>query len=177
MPLQFRKAKLAELLHECGDPVRYCDHLIGRGEAFFDAVRDAGLEGMVAKRRRSEYSGALKEDWLKIKCLRVHDFVIGGWIGTDKNKPSALLLGEFLDGALRYVGRIGNPSDSRLMSATLRLVNSRQLALHGPLRHCFRAPLLRAVHSRVGGIPGVYRRWIFAVPRFRRYADEVFSKN
>jgi bifunctional non-homologous end joining protein LigD len=79
-PLDVRKAMLAGLLQSGGEPVRYCDHIIGVGNAFFNAVREAGLEGMVAKRRGSAYAGLLNDDWLKIKCLRVHDFVIGGWI-------------------------------------------------------------------------------------------------
>jgi bifunctional non-homologous end joining protein LigD len=79
-PLEARKAGLAKLLQGCGEPLRYCDHVVGRGKDFFDAVRKAGLEGMVAKRRRSQYAGELNDDWLKVKCLRVHDFVVGGWI-------------------------------------------------------------------------------------------------
>jgi bifunctional non-homologous end joining protein LigD len=49
--LDVRKAILAGLLQRGGDPVRYCDHIIGIGKAFFDAMREAGLEGIVAKRR------------------------------------------------------------------------------------------------------------------------------
>ena len=81
-PLEMRKAMLAEGLQTCGEPVRYCDHIVGMGKAFFEAVSEAGLEGMVAKRRGSAYAGVLNDDWLKIKCLRVHDFVIGGWISN-----------------------------------------------------------------------------------------------
>lgn len=103
-PLEERKAALASLLKAC-EPVRYCDHIVGAGCAFFDAVRQAGLEGMVAKRRRSQYFGTLTEDWLKVKCLRTHDFVIGGWV-PDGKAFKALLLGEFVDGELRYVGQI-----------------------------------------------------------------------
>jgi bifunctional non-homologous end joining protein LigD len=71
-PLEERKAALASLLCDC-EPVRYCDHIIGKGCAFFEAVREAGLEGMVAKRRRSQYLGTLTDDWLKVKCMRTHD--------------------------------------------------------------------------------------------------------
>jgi bifunctional non-homologous end joining protein LigD len=71
------------------------------GKAFFDAVREARLEGMVAKRRGSAYAGVLNDDWLKIKCLRVHDLVIAGWISNTYKDVGALLLGEFIDGDLR----------------------------------------------------------------------------
>jgi hypothetical protein len=49
--------------------------LSGDGFPEVDAVLQAGLEGMVAKRLGSEYAGVLTSDWLKIKCLRVHDSV------------------------------------------------------------------------------------------------------
>jgi bifunctional non-homologous end joining protein LigD len=49
-PLEERKAALAGLLRDC-EPVRDCDHVVGAGCAFFEAVHQAGLEGMVGKRR------------------------------------------------------------------------------------------------------------------------------
>ena len=94
-PLELRKSMLAELLRGCGEPVRYCDHIIETGKAFFEAVREAGLEGVVAKRRGSAYAGVLNDDWLKIKCMRVHDLVVGGWLSSGDSQISALLLGEF----------------------------------------------------------------------------------
>src|SRR5580704_2568511 len=120
---------LADLLHGCGEPVRYCDHVIGVGKEFFEIVRDAGLEGVVAKRRSSAYAGVLNDDWLKIKCLRVHDFVVGGWISDADKKIGALLLGEFIDGNLRYVGQVGSPSGWRVMRAVTRLLSSYLLNL------------------------------------------------
>lgn len=44
--LELRKAKLAKLLERCADPLRYCDHIIGRGRDFFELVCEAGLEGI-----------------------------------------------------------------------------------------------------------------------------------
>jgi bifunctional non-homologous end joining protein LigD len=70
------RATLAHLFRGFAESVRYCDHVVGMGKTFFEAVRDAGLEGIVAKRRGSQY--VLNDDWLKNKCMRVHDFVIGG---------------------------------------------------------------------------------------------------
>jgi ATP-dependent DNA ligase len=72
-PLEMRKAMLADVLQSRCEPVRYSDQTIGTGIAFFRAVRDAGLEGVVAKRRASEYAGVLNNDWGKIKCMRAHE--------------------------------------------------------------------------------------------------------
>jgi bifunctional non-homologous end joining protein LigD len=56
LPLEGRKTALRNLLGAKAknrDPVRLCDHIIGHGKAFFETVKQAGLEGMVAKRLQS----------------------------------------------------------------------------------------------------------------------------
>ncbi len=113
-PLEQRKSVLQNLLR-WRDPVRYCDHVAGCGKAFYEMVREAGLEGMVAKRRRSAYRGGLTGDWLKVKCLRTHGFVVGGWIPAPANprRVAALLLGEFLDSSLHYVGKVDTGFDAK----------------------------------------------------------------
>jgi ATP-dependent DNA ligase len=79
----------------------------------------------------------LNDDWLKIKCLRVHDFVIRGWISNTNKDVGALLLGEFIDGDLRYVGQVGSPSDSRAMRAVARVLSPRASS---PFRDAISAP-------------------------------------
>jgi len=113
-PLERRKSILEDLLGS-RDPVRYCDHVLGSGKAFYEMVREADLEGMVAKRRRSAYRGGLSGDWLKVKCLRTHGFVVGGWIPASGSscRIAALLLGEFMDGALHYVGKVDTGFDAK----------------------------------------------------------------
>lgn len=105
--------KRKEILHQIvrGEgPIRYCDHIVGRGKDFFQAVAQAGLEGIIAKRRESKYRGARSDDWLKIKAPQTKDFVIGGYTSPDgsRNHFGALLLGVYEDdGKLRYVGKVG----------------------------------------------------------------------
>src|SRR5262249_57819171 len=96
-----------------------------RGRKFFDLGKQAGLEGMVAKRRQSKYSGTVTGDWLKVKCLRTHNFIVGGWIPDGSRPLGALLLGECIDGELRYVGQVGSPSDIRIMRAITRMLQPR----------------------------------------------------
>ncbi|MCB1022230.1 MAG: hypothetical protein KDC27_20035, partial [Acidobacteria bacterium] len=65
-----RKRCLRELLVNNAEPVRYSDHVAGRGEDMFEAVRTHGAEGIVAKRADSVYTGARSDNWLKIKVLQ-----------------------------------------------------------------------------------------------------------
>jgi bifunctional non-homologous end joining protein LigD len=113
LALERRKALLARLIKGEG-PLRYCDHYVGRGREFFDAVAAAGLEGIVAKRRESPYRGVRSDDWLKLKCPRLGRFVIGGWTDPAGSRShfGALLLGSFEpDGRLRFTSRVGTGFD------------------------------------------------------------------
>jgi bifunctional non-homologous end joining protein LigD len=97
--LEWRKAILQTLLGS-PDPVRYRDHITGSCKAFFELVRQAGLEGGWSRRAVShDIKGRLTDDWLKVRCLRTLDFVVGGWIpdGSRFGHIRALLRGEFFD--------------------------------------------------------------------------------
>ena len=107
-PLTTRKERLAALIGEGGSHMRYSDHIVGKGEALFETFCEAGLEGVVSKRADSKYSGARSGSWLKSKCTRRQEFVIVGWLPSDKIRGfRSLLLGVHEDGKLRYAGKAG----------------------------------------------------------------------
>src|ERR1700722_15944555 len=110
LPLEERKRLLGELIHSDG-PVRYCDHVIGRGKDFYAAISEHELEGIVAKLRDAPYRGTRTGDWLKIKRPLTKHFVIGGYSDPDGTRThfGALLLGQYeSDGALRYTDKAGS---------------------------------------------------------------------
>lgn len=105
-----RKARLEKLLgvRAPGDPVQYSPHVIGNGAAVLDALCRDGHEGVIAKRAGAPYRGTRSRDWLKVKCVRRQEFVIGGWTpSTRRGTFASLLLGTWEDGVLRYRGRVG----------------------------------------------------------------------
>jgi len=108
-PLEERRRLLASVLR--ADPrVRMSEHIAGEGIAFFEAARQRGLEGIMAKDRRSHYvPGARTLDWQKIKIRPEQELVVGGWTkGTGKAVDlGALLVGVYEDGELRYAGKVG----------------------------------------------------------------------
>jgi bifunctional non-homologous end joining protein LigD len=75
------------------------------------ATRQAGLEGVVAKRRDAPYlQGKRSDAWVKVKNERVQEVVVGGWTEGSGNRAGsigALLLGIPVPGGLRYVGKVG----------------------------------------------------------------------
>ena len=110
LPLEERKRLLGELIHSDG-PVRYCDHVLGRGKDFYAAISEHELEGVVAKLRDAPYRGTRTGDWLKIKRPLTEQFVIGGYSDPDGTRThfGALLLGQYeTDGSLRYTDKVGS---------------------------------------------------------------------
>ena len=122
-PLEERRRRLAAILRP--DPrVRLSEHVEGSGIAFFEAARVRGLEGIMAKDRRSAYVPGKRTDrWLKVKIRPEQELVVGGWAaGTGKAiELGALLVGVHEDGELRYAGRIGagftNDNRAELLAA------------------------------------------------------------
>jgi ATP-dependent DNA ligase len=67
-PLIARKAVLKRILPK-GDAgrIRYTEHFNGSGDRLFGVIERMQLEGMVAKRKDSVYSGGRSRLWQKIK--------------------------------------------------------------------------------------------------------------
>ncbi|WP_408640075.1 DNA ligase D [Devosia ureilytica] len=110
LPLVERKTRLEKLLTKSGrkDPVQYSSHVAGHGQKVLDALCRDGHEGVIAKRANALYRGERTKDWLKIKCLKRQEFVIGGWSPSAKRRGFAsLLLGTMEGGKLHYRGRVG----------------------------------------------------------------------
>jgi bifunctional non-homologous end joining protein LigD len=84
---------------------------VGGGEAVWQASRDQGLEGVIAKRLDSRYYPGKRSDcWLKLKNVRTQEVVIGGWKageGRRKGAIGSLLLGVPGPDGLDYVGHVG----------------------------------------------------------------------
>ncbi len=110
-PLKERRAKLAKLMAAKGisNFLVYADYVEGSGSEFYEQACAAGLEGIVSKRADASYRSGRNKAWLKIKCARGEEFVIGGYSRSDvRGKPfSSLLLGTFENGKLIYAGKVG----------------------------------------------------------------------
>jgi DNA ligase D-like protein (predicted ligase) len=82
-------------------------------ELFAEACRK-GWEGLVAKRVDSPYRATRSRDWLKLKCAKGQELVVGGFTAPKGSRTDfgALLLGVYDGkGALRYAGKVGTGFD------------------------------------------------------------------
>ncbi|MBW3541175.1 MAG: DNA ligase D [Planctomycetes bacterium] len=111
-PLIERKQLLEEVL-EARDgnrgAVRYSDHVVGQGATVFEHTCRYAMEGIICKRADSGYESRRSTTWLKAKCLKRQEFVIGGYTDPSGSRThfGALLLGYYDGGELRYCGRVG----------------------------------------------------------------------
>src|SRR5436190_1441179 len=75
---QARKARLKEAIE--GSDVRFSANLPGQPSEIVEAVKSAGLEGIVAKQKNSVYTGGMRSlAWRKFKLAQSQEFVIGGY--------------------------------------------------------------------------------------------------
>jgi bifunctional non-homologous end joining protein LigD len=104
-----RKEMLEALMKEAPKSLYYSRHARGSGKESFAAACGLGMEGIVGKKADSTYSGTRNGDWIKVKCYKRQEFVIGGYTLTVKktNGISALLLGIYENGEFIYIGRAG----------------------------------------------------------------------
>ena len=111
-----RKERLAALLKDAPATILYGDHVIGKGEALFDAICAEGGEGLIAKKAAAPYRGDRSRNWLKVKCIQRQELVIVGWSESDKRVGfRSLLLAARDKGKLTYVGKVGTGFNTKML--------------------------------------------------------------
>jgi bifunctional non-homologous end joining protein LigD len=110
-PLTARKEILAQMLDNLPEheTVRYGQHIQTEGAPIFKEACRLGAEGIVSKRSDSAYTSGRTKSWLKIKCDRRQEFVVGGFTKPANGTEGigALLLGYYDNKKLIYAGRTG----------------------------------------------------------------------
>jgi bifunctional non-homologous end joining protein LigD len=126
-PWRERRRRLERLLgRSATGPLRLGESLEGAGSRLLARARQAGWEGLIAKRADAPYRPGLRSrDWRKLKVEHQQEFVVGGWTEPRRTRPhlGALLLGYHdAAGRLRYAGHAGGGfthEGLRLMRARL----------------------------------------------------------
>jgi bifunctional non-homologous end joining protein LigD len=119
VPLEDRKRLLRDVVRDSG-LIKYSEHVLGEGKAFYRAAREKRLEGIVAKLRASPYQpGVRSSAWLKIKIVSQQEVVIGGFTAPRNSRKhfGAILVGVYDDGKLVYTGHTGGGFDEKTLSA------------------------------------------------------------
>jgi len=110
LPYEERRALLASL--ELEPPIIVPEPTPTRGVSLFNAVRDQGMEGIVAKRLGSRYQpGRRSDDWQKISVRHTLRAVVGGYLPGDGSRSStfgSILVGLYEPGGLRWIAAVGS---------------------------------------------------------------------
>jgi len=136
-PLVERKRFLQRLLLTTGDSsgiLRFGDHLEEQAAAFYETACGHALEGIVCKKANSAYEQKRSRSWIKVKCLKRQEFVIGGYTEPSGSRKGfgALLLG-YYDKAdkLVYAGRVGtgfNDNSLRTIASGLERLKQAEIS-------------------------------------------------
>jgi bifunctional non-homologous end joining protein LigD len=173
-----RKKILKESLVE-GKNILLSDFIEEKGEAYYRLVVEKGLEGVMAKRKDSQYEEGLRTgSWLKIKELKTCDCVIFGYRRGEKSREKtfgSLVLGLYdVGGKPVYVGNVGTGFTEIMLSLLigafekLKPVSQAPFAVEAEERVTWLEPkLVCEVAYQV-----VTRDMRLRMPRFKRLRDD-----
>ncbi len=108
-PIETRRSLLAD--HFTGtDELILANFIENQGIAFFNAIAELELEGVIAKQKGSLYfPGKRVKNWLKFKRKKTGTFIICGYSlhSTSRGNLSSLILGAYETNQLKPFGLVG----------------------------------------------------------------------
>jgi len=123
--LEQRKQVLAQIIAP-SELVRYSDHF-PQGLALFEAAKQKGLEGILAKKRLSHYEERRSREWLKIKVTQTIDCVVGGYTNPEGSRQyfGAIVLGLYDEkGRLIHAGQAGTGFNQAMLKEIWQLLKA-----------------------------------------------------
>jgi bifunctional non-homologous end joining protein LigD len=108
LPLIDRQKILRELIK--GNEILKISDPFEDGEGLYHLMEEKGWEGVVAKKKTSAYiENDRSNRWLKFPLKKTDEFVIGGWVESEKARAfRSILFGAYNDhGELVWLGRSG----------------------------------------------------------------------
>ncbi|WP_238158619.1 non-homologous end-joining DNA ligase [Kribbella voronezhensis] len=104
---------------ELSDPFWEIPQSYADGEEALELSASTGLEGVVAKRRKSRYlPGKRSADWVKVKPVLTRDVILCGWHpgeGNREGKIGSLYCGAYDGDDLVLIGKVGSGLDFAML--------------------------------------------------------------
>ncbi len=125
--LRERRALLEQILADTpSDVLRYSAPITEPPQKLLDSACELSMEGIIGKRADAIYEGKRTDTWIKLKCRRRQEFVIGGYTEPQGSRKffGALLLGVYDGGRLHYAGKVGTGFDREVLHATYRQLHA-----------------------------------------------------
>lgn len=122
-PLIERKKILHTIITSDTAVLRYSDHVFGSGAAVFAESCKLSLEGIISKNINSLYVQKRTRNWLKVKCLKRQEFVIGGYTLPKASRKNfgSLLLGVYSKNKkFIYCGHVGTGFNDKSLTSIFK---------------------------------------------------------
>jgi bifunctional non-homologous end joining protein LigD len=128
LPLTERKNILKDLVK--GSDVLKFSESFEDGMALYNVVLEKNLEGIVAKKKDSEYlPGSRGYEWLKVPTRKRQEFVIGGWAESENGRAfRSLLFGAYEGKKLKWIGRSGGGYKQKEMPGILKQLKELEIS-------------------------------------------------
>lgn len=117
-------------------------------ESPWERAEREGWEGVIAKRRDSQYEHRRSKNWLKMKCELSHNFIVGGFTDPQGKRVGlgALLVGHFEGDDFVFAGKIGTGFNTELLLDLRARLDTLEIP---------KAPFTKAV-----GLPRLRAHWV-----------------
>jgi len=120
LPLVKRKAVAQTLVGQVSDSIRFSAGIDADSRKVIREMKTRGLEGLIAKRRNSEYEiGRRSGAWVKFKWTNEQEFVIGGYTPPRGTRLhfGAILVGYYDRGKLMFASKVGTGFNQKLLQS------------------------------------------------------------
>jgi bifunctional non-homologous end joining protein LigD len=120
LPLEARKNVLEKLRATASDALRYSGAIGNDPKRLLEEVKRRRLEGIIGKQRNSVYEpGRRSGAWIKLKCVKEQEFVIGGYTPPQGARKhfGAILVGYYKNKELVFAGKVGTGFSSKSLAA------------------------------------------------------------
>ena len=147
-PWQARRETLQAALQSSeglGDAIRLSEAFAGDAAQLLASSCALGMEGIIGKRKDAAYHAGRTADWIKLKCQKRQEFVIGGYTSPKGSRTGlgSLLLGVHDGhGRLVYAGNVGtgfNEASLRELTQQLERIQVRVCPFADPERIDYQA--------------------------------------
>jgi bifunctional non-homologous end joining protein LigD len=121
-----KRKKLLKRIFTYKKPLRFTAHRNKEGGSYYQNACRKGWEGIIAKRADSQYVHSRSRDWLKFKCSKQQEFVIGGYTDPKGGRVGlgALLIGYYEDKDLSFAGKVGTGFDDETLRSMREKLSS-----------------------------------------------------
>jgi len=121
VPLRERRALLRRLLDAApaDGPLHFSEDFAASARDLLHTACELRLEGIIGKRADASYTSRRSGAWIKLKCTKRQEFVIGGYTDPKGSRAGfgSLLLGiHDARGRLRYAGNVGSGFDQKTLT-------------------------------------------------------------